>query len=228
MIVSLPPLDLKTIRCAEVSAEMSIVSSPASPSMVMVLRRRLVPEKSPMILKVSPPAAPLVPDGSTPLMRISSISVEFGDDRWQRWSPLRVIDDLGGGVEAARLPQRDRTPPRCRCGRSPPSIAGDDEGVAGGAFGSAIDHVTAIGRSRRIGVPDDGVVAGTAIDGVDAGVESPACDVTAKLSTEDVSSPVVSVASCRETDGGTGADLVGREGDVESCRHCVVLRACRR
>ena len=42
MMVSLPPLDLNTMRWAEVSAEISIVSSPASPSIVMVLRRRLV------------------------------------------------------------------------------------------------------------------------------------------------------------------------------------------
>ena len=74
MMVSLPPLDLKTMRWAEPRAEMSIVSSPASPSMVMVLRRRLVPEKSPMTAKVSPAPRAAVPGGSTPLMRISSIS----------------------------------------------------------------------------------------------------------------------------------------------------------
>ena len=74
MMVSLPPLDLNTMRWAESSDEISIVSSPASPSIVMVLRRRLVAEKSPMTLKVSPPARSVVPIGSTPLMRISSIS----------------------------------------------------------------------------------------------------------------------------------------------------------
>ncbi len=57
-MVSWPPLDLKTMRWAEVRAEMSTVSSPASPSMVMVLRRRLVVEKSPMISKLSLPAVP--------------------------------------------------------------------------------------------------------------------------------------------------------------------------
>ena len=45
--LSLPPLERNTIRCAEVSCEMSTVSSPALPSMVMVLRARLVVEKSP-------------------------------------------------------------------------------------------------------------------------------------------------------------------------------------
>ena len=75
MIVSLPPLDLKTMRWADPSDEMSIVSSPASPSIVIVFSRRLVVEKSPTMLKVSPgPAPPVVPLGSTLLMRISSIS----------------------------------------------------------------------------------------------------------------------------------------------------------
>jgi hypothetical protein len=54
---------------------MSTVSLPAWPSMVMVLRRRLVAEKSPMARNVSPaPAPPAAPVGSTPLMRISSMS----------------------------------------------------------------------------------------------------------------------------------------------------------
>jgi hypothetical protein len=39
----------------------------------MVLRRRLVPEKSPMISTLSPPKVP-VAEGSKPLIRISSIS----------------------------------------------------------------------------------------------------------------------------------------------------------
>ena len=73
MIVSLPPLELKTMRWAEDRDEMSIVSSPASPSMVMVLRRRLVLEKSPMTSKVSPPTVPSYRDGS------SAVDADFLD-----------------------------------------------------------------------------------------------------------------------------------------------------
>ena len=39
-------------------------------------------------------------------------------------------------------------------------------------FCAAVDDVTAIGRSRRIGVPHDGVVSGIAVDGVSAGVQA--------------------------------------------------------
>ena len=179
MMVSLPPLDLKTMRCAEPSDEMSIVSSPASPSMVMVLRRRLVPEKSPTISKVSPPGAAVGPAGSTPLMRISSISRELGDDD-RALVAVAGDDDLGGRGEAG--PERCRQRPAQAARRVDAvglgrGVAVDHEGVAGGAFGSAVDEVAAVGRSRRIGVPDDRVVAGIAVDGVDAGVGAGRRDV---------------------------------------------------
>ena len=75
MMVSLPPLDLKTMRWADPSDEMSIVSSPASPSIVIVFSRRLVVgEVADDVEGVAGPAPPVVPLGSTPLMRISSIS----------------------------------------------------------------------------------------------------------------------------------------------------------
>ena len=63
------------MRCADERAEMSIVSSPATPSMVMVLGRRLVCEKSPITWMLSPPMVEVPAAGSDPLTRISSMSV---------------------------------------------------------------------------------------------------------------------------------------------------------
>ena len=74
--MSLPPLDLKTIRCAEFSDEMSTVSSPALPSIVMVLKFRLVNGalKLPMTWIVSPLFVP--PSGV-----------------------VRIVAVVGGGIE---------------------------------------------------------------------------------------------------------------------------------
>ena len=72
-IVSLPPLDRKTIRWPESSAEMSTVSSPALPSMVMVLKLRLVNGalKLPMTWMVSPIARP--PSGGFGLLPLLAV-----------------------------------------------------------------------------------------------------------------------------------------------------------
>ena len=76
-MVSVPPLDRNTIRWAEVSPEMSTVSFPSVPSMVTVLRFRLVVAKLP-IRKTLSPAPALVGGFGTETaavpIRISSIS----------------------------------------------------------------------------------------------------------------------------------------------------------
>ena len=77
---------------------MSIVSSPASPPMVMVLRRRLVPEKSPKIWNA-------VAARSRWSSRIDAVDPDlldlrqFGDDRGIV-GPIAGDHDLRGGVQA--------------------------------------------------------------------------------------------------------------------------------
>ena len=93
-------------------------------------------------------------------------------------------------------------------------VAVDDEGVAHGAFCSAVDDIAAVGRSRRIGVPDDRVVSGTAVDRVRAGVEAGHRDVDREIVDVEVVAviPVVAVARGQEADCGGGADLIGSQG----------------
>ena len=127
MMVSLPPLDLKTMRWAELSAEMSTVSSPASPSMVMVLRRRLVPEKSPMIWMLSPPSVPVAAG-------IEPVDADFLD-RWTEDDPVsrgqgRDVDGIIAGVAV------DGDGVEVKAGVGCIEVADDLDRVAGNAAGS--------------------------------------------------------------------------------------------
>ena len=45
-------------------------------------------------------------------------------------------------------------------------VAGDDECIAETAFCAAVDHVATVGRRRGIGVPEERVVAGIAVEDV--------------------------------------------------------------
>ena len=106
-------------------------------------------EKSPMTSKVSPPAVPLAA-GSTPLMRISSISSSSAMID-AAFVPLRVtmisVAAASGGPSIAGHAQEGRT------GVDPVGLAAgiavDHEGVAGAAFRAAVHNVATIGRSRR-------------------------------------------------------------------------------
>ena len=123
---------------------MSIVSSPASPSMVMVLRRKLVLEKSPKTAKVSPPLLRHWPRG------IDAVDADFLD-----FAQFR--DYVGEGRTATGDDDLAsvRRSWRCRCYLGVPGgqrvdvvllagrVAVDDESVTRGAFGSAVDDVAA-------------------------------------------------------------------------------------
>ena len=116
---------------------------------------------------VAAPAPPPAPEGSTPLMRISSISLSSAMTL-AKAVPPRVMTISVAPPKAAEVVAGNRIPglQRIDAVGLAGGIAGDDEGVADGAFGAAVDDVTAIGWSRRIGVPDDRVVPGVAVDGV--------------------------------------------------------------
>ena len=176
----------------------------------MVLGRRLVAEKSPINSNVSPAATPPDADGSTPLMRISSISSSSAITD-AVFVPLRVTTI---SVSASRppIPAAQGRRPGVDAVGFRRCVAVYDERVAGRPFGTAIDDVTAIGRRRRIGVPDDGVVAGIAIDRVDAEV---AAGIDDEIVNEEIVA-VIPVAVRREANGGQGSDLRRRQGDVES------------
>ena len=89
-MVSWPPFEVKTIRCADESAEMSTVSLPVLPSMVMVLKLRLVWLKSPTTEMLSPDTVPpLAPPGEVTRSVLTMISSILSSS--DITVPLRVI-----------------------------------------------------------------------------------------------------------------------------------------
>ena len=82
------------MRWAEVRAAMSTVSSPDEPSMVMVLKLRLVPVKLPITWIVSPPLAPpFWPPGDVTWSVLTRISSTLSSSATIAAAPvpLRVI-----------------------------------------------------------------------------------------------------------------------------------------
>ena len=149
---------------------MSIVSLAAVPTIAIVLGRKLVPEKSPLSVNVSPA------DRATGRLRVNTVNADLFD--------FPHLGDDGRGIRTAACDYN------LRCGiehvsvvsrQKVPSQAGEDgivlrtritiyhEDVARSAFGSSIDDVASVRRRSRVGVPDEGIVAVVAVQRIVTG-----------------------------------------------------------